>query len=177
MCISIINDSLTWLQSQRNSRLTLMIHLHTIQVHHHFICVGNILSKLDLTDCDIYLKLTFKVNPLWPSDTIWWHWSRYTLAQLLACCLMAPSHYQNQRWVFVLGVLWHSSESNFTISWTQPVICIWRLHRKFYLLSQGSMRPWLMDCSQLLMCQEWQLHFKWGSFCVCAYPMTGDITI
>ena len=36
------------------------------------------------------------INSLWPSDTIWRHKSGSTLAQEMACCLMAPSHYLNQ---------------------------------------------------------------------------------
>ena len=35
----------------------------------------------------------FYFNSLWPSDTIWKHKSGSTLAQVMACCLMAPSHY------------------------------------------------------------------------------------
>ena len=33
------------------------------------------------------------VNSLWPSDAIWRQRSESTLAQVLACCLTAPSHY------------------------------------------------------------------------------------
>ena len=36
------------------------------------------------------------VNSLWPSDTIWQHRYMSTLAQVMACCLKAPSHYTNQ---------------------------------------------------------------------------------
>ena len=36
------------------------------------------------------------LNPLWPIDIIWRHGSRSTLAQVMACCLTAPSHYLNQ---------------------------------------------------------------------------------
>ena len=32
------------------------------------------------------------------SDDIWRHRSGSTLAQVMACCLMAPSHYLNQCW-------------------------------------------------------------------------------
>ena len=39
-----------------------------------------------------------KVKSLWPRDTIWWYISRSTLDQVMACCLTAPSHYQNQSW-------------------------------------------------------------------------------
>ena len=35
-------------------------------------------------------------NSLWLSDTIWWHRSGSTFAQVMACCLAAPSHYLNQ---------------------------------------------------------------------------------
>ena len=36
------------------------------------------------------------VNSLWPSDAIWWQRSGSTMAQVMACCLTAPSHYLNQ---------------------------------------------------------------------------------
>ena len=36
------------------------------------------------------------INSLWPGDTIWRHRSGSTLAQVMACCLMAPSHCLNQ---------------------------------------------------------------------------------
>ena len=36
------------------------------------------------------------INTLWPSsDTIWQHICGSTLVQVMACCLMAPSHYLN----------------------------------------------------------------------------------
>ena len=31
----------------------------------------------------------------------------------MACCLMAPSHYQNQCWFIISEILWHSPGSNF----------------------------------------------------------------
>ena len=36
------------------------------------------------------------VNSMRPSDAMWWHRSRSTLVQVMACCLTAPSHYLNQ---------------------------------------------------------------------------------
>ena len=53
------------------------------------------------------------INSLRPSDAIWGQRSGSTLAQLMACCLMAPSHYLNQCWLITSKVLWHSSEGNF----------------------------------------------------------------
>ena len=54
------------------------------------------------------------LDSLWPSDTIWRHKSGSTLAQVMACCLMAPSHYLNQCWLIISKVQWHSSQCNFT---------------------------------------------------------------
>ena len=50
------------------------------------------------------------LNSLGPSDAIW-HWISWsTLVQVMARCLMAPSHYLNQCWLIISKVLWHSSE-------------------------------------------------------------------
>ena len=53
-------------------------------------------------------------NSLWPSESIWRHRSRSTLVQVMAFCLMAPSHYLNQCWLIIRKVLLHSAEGNFT---------------------------------------------------------------
>ena len=55
------------------------------------------------------IKIPF-INSLWASDTIWRHRTWSTLAQVMACCLTAPSHYLNQCWLIISKVLWHSSE-------------------------------------------------------------------
>ena len=59
------------------------------------------------------LYKTKGINSLRPSDAIWRQWSWTTLAQVMACCLTAPSHYLNQCWLIIRGVLWHTSESSF----------------------------------------------------------------
>ena len=51
-----------------------------------------------------------RINSLAPCDTIWRKRSGSTLAQVMACCLTAPSHYLNQCWLINTKVLWHSSE-------------------------------------------------------------------
>ena len=58
-------------------------------------------------------------NSLWPSKAIWQHTciSVFTLAQVMACSLVAPSLYLNQfRLLGLRELLWHSYESNFTSS-------------------------------------------------------------
>ena len=42
---------------------------------------------------------TGTINSLWPNDAIWWQRSGSTLAQAMACCPMAPSHYLNHSWL------------------------------------------------------------------------------
>ena len=46
-------------------------------------------------------------------DAIWQHRTRSTLAQIMSCCQMTPSHYLNQYWLRMKDVLWHSPQSNF----------------------------------------------------------------
>ena len=41
------------------------------------------------------------LNLSWSSDAIWWHISGSALAQVMACCQMAPSHYLNQCWLII----------------------------------------------------------------------------
>ena len=54
------------------------------------------------------------INSLWSSDAIWRYRSGSTSAQVMACCLTAPSYYLNQCWLNISVVLWHSAENNFT---------------------------------------------------------------
>ena len=55
-------------------------------------------------------ELWITVNSLWPSDAIRRQETESTLAKVMACCLMAPSHYLNQCWLIINKVLWHSPE-------------------------------------------------------------------
>ena len=54
------------------------------------------------------------VNSVGPSDAIWQQRSGSTLAQVMACCLTAPSHYLNSCWLIISKVQWHSSKGQFT---------------------------------------------------------------
>ena len=75
---------------------------------HQFCLCFNVLRHLTSLTHQLF------VNSLWPSGAIWRYRSGSTLAQVMACCLMAPSHYLNQCWLIINEVLWHSSEGNFT---------------------------------------------------------------
>ena len=45
-----------------------------------------------------------ELNSLWSSDTIWWHRSGSSLAQVMVCCLRAPSHCLNQGCLIIYGI-------------------------------------------------------------------------
>ena len=54
--------------------------------------VGVTIIKFD--DLEVRQALKFvKVNSLWYSNAIWHQGSRSTQVRVMACCLMAPSHY------------------------------------------------------------------------------------
>ena len=51
--------------------------------------------------CAVMYKMVEQINSLWPSDAIWRQRSGSTLAQVMACCLTAPSHYLHQCWLII----------------------------------------------------------------------------
>ena len=64
------------------------------------------------------------VNSPWSGEAIWRHRSGSTLAQVMACCLMVPSHNHclKKCWLFIGEVLWYLPESNFTMSWQVEIL-------------------------------------------------------
>ena len=65
--------------------------------------------------CTMYFCVSITLlNSLWPSDAIWRHRSWSTLTQVMACCLVTPSHYLNQCWLIVSADQWRLSKGNFT---------------------------------------------------------------
>ena len=60
------------------------------------------------------MHTTHYLNSLWPSDAIRWQRSGSTLAQVMACCLTAPSHYLYQCWLIISKIQLHPSDGNFT---------------------------------------------------------------
>ena len=59
-------------------------------------------------------------NSVWPSGAIRQQGSGSTLAQVMACCLTAPSHHLDQCGLIISKFLWHSSEGNFYRDVPQP---------------------------------------------------------
>ena len=54
------------------------------------------------------------MNTLFPSDAIWRYRTRSTLVQVVAWCLMAPSHYLKQCWLNIKWGQWHLFKGNST---------------------------------------------------------------
>ena len=68
------------------------------------------------TGCNLHrvgMEHSLTLNSLWPSDARLLLRFGSTLAQVMACCLMAPSHYLNQCWLIISKTQRHSSEGNF----------------------------------------------------------------
>ena len=73
---------------------------------------GFLLPSFLCSNSNCYLATTWESAQLTHcSLVIWWHKSWSTLAQVMACCLMAPSHYLNQCWLIISEVPWHLSEA------------------------------------------------------------------
>ena len=120
------------------------------------------------------------VNSLWPCDVIWRHWSRLTLAQGMACCLTASSHYLNQCWLIINDILWHSPEGNWTGNAQE--IYIWcEFKNCWFNITATSTRPkWVklgthkrrsiphfhcgMGCLFWVLWRKWPQDIKWTVF-------------
>ena len=77
------------------SILSFLRHLITSQ-HHHIFSFGFLY-----------------INTYWPSNVIWRYISGSKLTQVMAYCLMPPSHYLNQRWLIIIRTQWLSTNGNF----------------------------------------------------------------
>ena len=71
------------------------------------------ISEFNLEAWILRFHKSFWSNSLWPSDAIWRLRSGSTLAQVMACCLTAPSHCLNQCWLTMNMVQCHSYEGSF----------------------------------------------------------------
>ena len=96
------------------------------------------------------------INTMCPSDTLWWNITGSTLAQVMDCCLTAPSHYLNQCWLLIGEILWHSPQSNFTAN-AQATILYTVMSLKFTLLKS---LPHLPGSSELIFIHGWMNNYQ-----------------
>ena len=110
----------SWMVCNMHLHSRQMLSCHEMQRCHRWILNINGMVRIyqeyqDLPGIfDMSGDYTHDVNSLWPSDTIWRYRSGSTLAQVMARCLTAPSHYLNQCWLIISEAQWQSHEGNFT---------------------------------------------------------------
>ena len=66
------------------------------------------------------------------------HWFR-----VMACCLMAPSHYLNQSWLLIGEVWWHSQESNFIVNARDFILHNGFYNHTFKIMAISPMGQWV----------------------------------
>ena len=82
---------------------------------------------MDISHCWVLFLQPLRQSPKWGQQilkryiissccdaNIWRHRSGSTLAQVIACCLTAPSHYLNQYWFIISTVQLYPYKDNFT---------------------------------------------------------------
>ena len=139
-------------------RLSLIDWVHTHDDTNPSYCCGHSIIRHDMgTTLHIYMTSTH-VSDL-PSDAIWRHRSGSTLAQVMACCLTAPSHYLNQCWLIISEVLWHSPEGNFT--WNAQDIYPWPLRLHPHLPGTNELIDYvtLMTMTVFIIMVSWLLSY------------------
>ena len=79
----------------------------------------NLTSQFCHHDQVVSVYTVTQLNSLWPNDISFGDINlgqHSTLAQVMTWCLTSPSHYLNQFWLIIKGVLWIWPESNITAS-------------------------------------------------------------
>ena len=133
-------------------------------------------SLMGVVNKSIAILYIITVNSLWLSDSIWQHRIGSTLAQVMACCLLAPSHYLNQCWFVIIKFPWHSfvgivirSDDNnwsdkldYKIAsrslWDQWVNQNSSHHYKYpWLIARLHLTPLLMHCGSLALSNQYEM--------------------
>ena len=80
---------------------------------------------------------TSRINSLWPIDAIWPYKTWWTLPQVMAGCLTAPSHYLNECWLTISEVSWHSPAGKFTKN-TQDIYHCYEIGNYWFNIAAAS---------------------------------------
>ena len=100
-----------WINGWVNNRESGDLRSHRAHYDVIVMCVirkGHFYNELASNRSEAITQTDQWFNSLRPSDAICRHRSGSTLAQVMACCLTAPSHYLNQYWLIIIEVQWHS---------------------------------------------------------------------
>ena len=91
-----------------NIRLSKQSRIHWEWPHFSYCKFSRICLKIFLIFGYQHVMKFCHINSLWPSDAVWRQRSGSTFAQVMACCLTAPSHYLYQWWLIISEVQRHS---------------------------------------------------------------------
>ena len=101
-----------------------------------------------------------------------WGMFGLTLAQIMACCLTAPSHYLNQCWLTISEVLGHSPEGNFTgnaediYPWYEFENCLFKITAESHGVNELKVLIWFSERKKLGVGQSQEMNtlFRFWSF-------------
>ena len=118
-----------------------MVNIHG-NCQHNTLCMVHISYRFILRTLKCFVLVLN--NSLWPGDAIWRQGFGSTLAQVMACCLTAPSHYLNQCWLIISEAQWHSLWQFYKrCLYHQSLKSVWKMHVwNFIQISQGPMSWW-----------------------------------
>ena len=102
-------------------------------------------------------------NWLSPGDATWRQGTRSTLAQVMACCLTAPSHYLNQCWLIIGEVHWHPSQA---LSLDDVKIPIKKYRLKISVLKWHPGLPAINEFNSLFSDDTFRCMFVNENFCI-----------
>ena len=116
------------------------------------------------------------INSLWSSDALWRHSSQSTLAEVMASCLTAPSHYLKQCRLIIKGILWPSE------IWQEVLIhilgnrCSGTTFEDYYHISQETI-DWSPESFMVhIISTFYMLNFRTHQY-ILAFLYTGTIQV
>ena len=111
---AVRHQTIIWTNVDVSSMEFCGIHLRTISqpVPKLLFCIRSLKINYTFTITAATFPRGQWVNSLWPSEVIWQKRSWSILAQVMACCLTAPSHCLNQCWLIISKVERHSSKAS-----------------------------------------------------------------
>ena len=86
------------------------------------------------------------IDSLGPSAVIWRPRSGSALAQVMVCCLTAPSHYLNQCWLILSKVKRHVSQGSFTINTSTTIYWNYSENCLYGILFKSPRGQWVKRC-------------------------------
>ena len=132
---------------RKNFQLNLNQNTKIICQEHAFESVLSKMFNISLK-IKVWVKQFKQFNSLWPSDATWQHKFGSTLGQIMACCLMAPSHYLNQCLLIISEVQWQSPDGIWPEIPQPPItkISLKMTFLKFYSNLPGANKLVALNC-------------------------------